>query len=185
MSRNDFKKSVKRISFVTLFLALCFGMASSANAQSTPLDIVSDDERSLPVFDFEGLKPMLAFRNDTTYVINFWATWCAPCVKELPYFEELNRSTAENGKALRVILVSLDFPRQLQSRLLPFLKDRDITSTVVVLDDPDANSWIDQVDPSWSGAIPGTLIYRGERREFREQSFSRDELFQLVNTFME
>jgi thiol-disulfide isomerase/thioredoxin len=116
-------------------------------------------------------------------VVNFWATWCAPCVEELPYFEELTREYAD--KPLRVLLVSLDFRRQLERRLLPFLKNNDIQSRVVVLDDADANAWIDKVDPSWSGAIPATLFYQGERRLFKEQTFTRDELFQLVQTFTE
>jgi len=38
-------------------------------------------------------------------VINFWATWCAPCVKEMPFFEKLNR----DDKNIKVILVSMDY----------------------------------------------------------------------------
>ena len=57
---------------------------------------------------------------DKTYVINFWATWCAPCVKELPYFEEVNKEFKD--KNTEVILVSLDFPSQIESKLKPYLK---------------------------------------------------------------
>src|SRR5690606_38467372 len=130
------------------------------------------------VYDFTGIEPMLTSGSDTTYIVNFWATWCAPCIEELPYFEELTSET--RGQAVKVLLVSLDFRKQLSTRLLPFIKKHNLRSEVIVLDDPDANAWIDKVDPSWSGAIPATLVFRGDRREFKEQTFTRAELFQLV-----
>jgi len=148
-----------------------------------PKDIVRNELREIPVYDFAGIEPILSSSSDTTFVINFWATWCAPCVEELPYFEELTRSSL--GTPVKVILVSLDFRKQLVKRLLPFLDEHDIRSTVCVLDDPHANDWINKVDSGWSGAIPATLVFRGQRREFREQSFTREELFQLVQSFTE
>jgi len=116
---------------------------------------------------------------NTTYVVNFWATWCAPCVKELPYFEKLN---SEN-KNIKVVLISLDFKNQFESRLLPFLKTRKINSEVVLLTDKDYNTWLPIVDKDWSGSIPATLIIKKEKRVFVEKSFSSyDELNKHVNT---
>ena len=107
--------------------------------------------------------------SDTTYVINFWATWCAPCVKELPYFEELN--AIYEGQPFSQVLVSLDDPKKIESKVIPFLKKNNIASEVVVLADGKANSWIDRVDPSWSGAIPITLILKGDEKLFYETEF--------------
>ncbi|MBR9975001.1 MAG: TlpA family protein disulfide reductase [Bacteroidetes bacterium] len=153
-----------------------------AQALPPPTATVSGEGLTLPVYEgFEALAPLFASAGDTTLIVNFWATWCAPCVEELPYFEELTR---QRGDApYRVVLVNLDFRRQLQRRLLPFVKDRALQSTVVVLDDPDANAWIDRVDPEWSGAIPATLVFNKWKREFREQSFTRDELQTLIHSF--
>ncbi|MFT4534422.1 MAG: thiol-disulfide isomerase/thioredoxin [Saprospiraceae bacterium] len=106
---------------------------------------------------------------DTTYVINFWATWCRPCIKELPYFEELN--ALYEGQAFKQILVSLDDPKKLESKVIPFLKKNKIESNVVLLADGKANSWIDKVESSWSGAIPITLILRGNEKNFYEKEF--------------
>ncbi|MFO7669345.1 MAG: TlpA disulfide reductase family protein [Bacteroidales bacterium] len=127
----------------------------------------------------EYLLEVTAQESDTTYVINFWATWCSPCVKEIGYFEEL--FLAHQESKVKVILISLDFQDRVDRQLLPFLKERSITAPVMLMTDLDYNSWIDQVDPSWSGAIPATLIYNREHRIFLEQELSREALFEYVN----
>lgn len=120
-------------------------------------------------FDHMEAEIMTDLSPDTTYVINFWATWCGPCIKELPYFEELH--ALYEGKAFKQILVSLDDPKKLESKVIPFLTKNKIESKVVLLADGKANSWIDKVDPSWSGAIPITLIIKGDKRMFYEKEF--------------
>lgn len=127
---------------------------------------------------YNELKPMLFQEGNKTYVVNFWATWCAPCVKELPYFEAINQK--EN---VDVLLVSLDFPKHKESRLLPFIKKHQLQSEVVLLDDSNENLWINAIDSTWSGALPATLIYNQSKRIFYEQSFIEDELNQMINSF--
>ncbi len=123
-----------------------------------------------PIYEhFDDLAYIFQQQTDTTYIINFWATWCKPCVEELPYFEQLTKKY--QGQKVKVILVSLDFKKQLETKLVPFLKEHQIQSEVMVLLDPDANAWVDRVDPSWSGAIPITLVYKNEKRAFYEESF--------------
>ena len=63
----------------------------------------------LEIYDFSGIEPYLSLAGSKTYIVNFWATWCAPCVKELPHFESIQENYKED---VEVILVSLDFPRQ-------------------------------------------------------------------------
>jgi thiol-disulfide isomerase/thioredoxin len=129
--------------------------------------------------DSDELVAITQNLNDTTYVVNFWATWCSPCVKEIGYFEELHRQHASLG--VKVILVSLDFPKQAATRVIPFLKEKEISTEVLLITDLDYNSWIDLIDPSWSGAIPATLIYNKDRRVFLEKELTRDELFKHVS----
>ena len=136
----------------------------------------------LEIYDYEGLKKFLSTTSDKTYVVNFWATWCAPCVKELPYFEQMNSSYTD--KNVEVILVSLDFPNKYESNLVPFIKNKNLKSKVVALNDPDSNSWIPQISEEWTGAIPATLIYNKDKRQFYEKSFTYDELETEVKQFL-
>ncbi len=88
-------------------------------------------------------------------VINFWATWCAPCIKEMPFLERLNR----DNKDVKVLLVSLDFDLDHdQSKITTFVQRKKLNSEVVILDEPDPNTWIPKIDKGWSGALPATLI---------------------------
>ena len=134
---------------------------------------ISNSPDLIKIVDYNGLEPLLAKKNDTTYVINFWATWCRPCVKELPYFEKLNAAYA-NDK-VKVVLVSLDFPEKLEKQVIPYV-EKNLKSEVWLLDDADANGWIPKIDKDWSGAIPATIIYNNETRKFFENSFTYEEL---------
>jgi thiol-disulfide isomerase/thioredoxin len=94
--------------------------------------------------------------SDTLFVVNFWATWCGPCVAELPEFNRID--SAWKGKPVRVLLVSLDFPDAWPGKLTEFLKKKQIHPEVYWLDESDANSFIPKISANWSGAIPATLF---------------------------
>lgn len=144
---------------------------------------VPSDSLMIRVLNYDQLKPLLHLDNDTTYVVNFWATWCAPCVKELPYFVALD-SMYGNGP-FKLLLVSLDFKKDYVSKLQPFVAARELEPFVVVLEDNRANYWIDDIDPTWSGAIPATLVYRGGQRTFFEKTFHHvNELSDIVKPFL-
>lgn len=130
---------------------------------------------------FDDFEKAIIKEDDNIYVINFWATWCAPCVKELPHFEKLN---TENKK-VKVILVSLDSRKDLEKKLLPFIERKKITAEVVMLSDKDYNSWLPKIDKEWSGSIPATLIIQGKNRLFAEREFENfTQLNDYVNSFI-
>lgn len=130
------------------------------------------------------LQSRILTTSDTTYVVNFWATWCRPCIEELPAFEALARKYSR--EQVVVILVSLDQPQDRLAKVEPFIRRRGYTkSTVVVLNEPKPHLWIDKVDPSWSGSIPATLFIRGNRRLFGEFQFSETQLDSTFQSFRE
>ena len=135
--------------------------------------------RAIEIYNFKEFELFLNKSNDTTYVIHFWATWCIPCLKELPEFNEFADKHAQ--EKIKIILVSLDFPQHINNKLIPFIEKYKITSKVIVLDDPNQNYWINKVSRSWTGAIPATLIYNSEFKKFYEKSLTYEELASITN----
>ncbi|NJK86275.1 MAG: TlpA family protein disulfide reductase, partial [Bacteroidales bacterium] len=119
-------------------------------------------DKTIPVYKFDQFKHYLDYKNDTTYVINFWATWCVPCRKELPDFEKLNSTYSK--QAVKVLLVSLDESENMDKSLIPFIEKYQLKSKIVVLDDPNSNYWINQINPSWNGTIPATHDLQLQKR---------------------
>lgn len=150
-----------------------FAIGFSMKAQQ-PVKVYVKDGITVDSYDFNGLAPMLNQQNDTTYVVNFWATWCKPCIEELPSFEKLH--TNFKNQKVKVLLVSLDLPKQVETNLIPYIKKKQLQPKVVHLKDPDMNAWINKVDLQWSGAIPATVIYKGNKRKFYEQTFTYEQL---------
>ncbi len=153
---------------------------TKANQLNEEKELASKD--NIPTLNYNQLKPWLNKKNDKTYVVNFWATWCAPCIKELPYFEKVQKDY--KNKNIEVILVSLDFPKMKASNLIPFVKKKNIQSKVLHLDDTNEQFWINDIAGSWSGAIPATLIYNKDKRQFYEQSFTQEELENEIQSFI-
>jgi len=150
-------------------------LAESTSEVETKKVIDTQADPTIPSYNYDALnETFLSKMDDVTYVVNFWATWCKPCIKELPAFEQLN--TAYQDKNVKVILVSLDFPEKWNSAVIPFLEGRGIRSQAVLLDDPDANRWINAVSEDWSGAIPATVMVKNGEKTFFERSFTFKEL---------
>ncbi len=136
------------------------------------------------VIDVMSLEKILNEVNSGTRVVNFWATWCKPCIEELPYFEAIKDNPSFDK--VEVILISLDFVSDLETRVNRFIEKQKIQSTVMLLDDTDYNSWINKVEPSWSGAIPATMFIRGDTGEkvFYEKQFEPGELEEELTKFI-
>lgn len=155
----------KLILKVILVTSLFVGFSLSLQAQS------------VEVIKFPELAKIISKPDKKVKVINFWATWCRPCIKELPYFEAAQKKRADE---LQVYLISLDDVEKLESRVQPYVDRQNMSSTVKLLDETDYNAFIDKVDPAWSGAIPATLVIFGDERRFVEGEMTEEELNQLI-----
>jgi thiol-disulfide isomerase/thioredoxin len=118
---------------------------------------------------------------DTIYVINFWATWCKPCVQELPAFDSLNYQS--RSTKVKVLLVSLDFSEDIEKKVKPFLLKAGIETECVLLDEINGNDFVEKISPLWSGAIPATLIKSGKQEVFIEKKLSLSELKAHLKNF--
>lgn len=135
--------------------------------------------QNIESIDKDGLLKLIHKNNDTTYVINFWATWCSPCVAEIGFFEEVHQ--VKKDAKVDVILINLDFPNQVNSRVLPFIEKHGLSAKILNMTDMDYNNWIPSIDENWSGTIPATYIFKGNYSKFIPNELSQEELFEEVD----
>ena len=147
----------------------------------TLLLLCSQNAQKVEAINFTQFQALAAKKkNDTLYVVNFWATWCKPCIEELPYFEQVQ--TQFKNQKVKVILVSVDFASDLE-RVNTFVNKKQVKSPVYLLNAGNPNDWIDKVDPTWTGAVPATVCYKsGKKVFFKEGEFSQTELASTIQT---
>jgi thiol-disulfide isomerase/thioredoxin len=127
----------------------------------------------------KDLQQIISQPSDKVLVINFWATWCAPCVKEIPMFEKLNME----NKNVDVTLVSMDYDLDPNpEKVYRFITRKKLQSKVVILAEQSPNDWIDKIDKNWSGALPATLIVNAKtgKRKFIQKELQEGELQKLI-----
>ena len=162
--------------------------AATPVAQTTDpvAEILEPNEPGLsyPIYEsFDSIAPLFNQEDGTVYVINFWATWCKPCVEELPYFEKLAEEMADEN--VQIVMVSLDFAKDVRTKLKTFVEERPMELPVVALADQQYNNWIDRVDRRWGGAIPITILYKNRLRSFHPTQYSSySELQQAVSALL-
>lgn len=140
--------------------------------------------QTIKQIDKAGLAALLNKTADTVYVLNFWATWCRPCVEELPSFDTLAR--AFEKRPVKIVLVSNDFLDEINTKLKPFIRKRKPKPEVQLITETDASAWLELVDKDWSGAIPVTLLYHGKtgKRHFIMAETRFAELERLTNDLL-
>jgi thiol-disulfide isomerase/thioredoxin len=132
---------------IPVWLPLLFGLPGVREAP-LPFPVVTPTE----------LRARLERMGDTPVVVNFWATWCRPCIEELPLFERLAQRSQSSG--LQVWLVNVDFPQEWRRRVVPFVRRRGLRASVLLLRPSPGERWLDTLHREWSGAIPATLFWR-------------------------
>lgn len=139
------------------------------------LQIAKADAQDIPSYSADALMASVT-TNDTIYIINFWATWCVPCVKELPEFNKLTERY--KGKPVKVLLVSLDFKNSYPAKLQAYIEKKKLLPDVIWFNETNANKFIPKIDDRWSGAIPATLIIdsKNNRRHFIEDSITDEQI---------
>jgi thiol-disulfide isomerase/thioredoxin len=109
-------------------------------------------------------------KSDSVLVVSFWATFCKPCVEEIPYLENISQKYKD--QKVKVLLVSLDLPGFFPGKIESFVAKNNYISQVVWLNESNADYFCPKIDKSWSGAIPSTVIInrkKGYKKFFEEQ----------------
>jgi thiol-disulfide isomerase/thioredoxin len=132
------------------------------------------------VIKLDKLQQIMNGKEDKVLVLNFWATWCGPCVAELPLFETLN---ASGRRDVEVALVSLDLELDPNpEKVYRFIRKKKIQSPVYLLDEKDANTWIDKIEEQWSGSLPATIVINKQtgKRKFIGNQIHEGDLEKLI-----
>lgn len=159
-----------------LLLCLCFFSGVISFSQGVKSVKITDVEKIIA----ESKMPL---------IINMWATWCKPCIEELPYFlKEVQEHNASAGQAdsIKLLFVSLDFKETFPEGITKFMKKRKVTAEVVWLDETNADYFCPKIDAKWSGAIPATLFINNKTdfRKFVEEQISHDKLQQEIKAML-
>jgi thiol-disulfide isomerase/thioredoxin len=112
----------------------------------------------------------------TPLIVNFWATYCVPCVEEIPYFQEEVKKVEK--QSVQLLLVSLDLKSYYPQKIRSFADSKQFTAPIVWLNETNADYFCPKVDPKWSGVLPATLFINNKSgyRKFYEEPLSRDKL---------
>ena len=118
-------------------------------------------------------------------VVNFWATWCAPCIHEIPWFEKTIAQYAD--KKVKLVLVSIDYPDEFPAGITAFAKKNGYRSQIIWLNETDAEVFCPKVDKSWDGTIPVTMMVNNKKhfKQFYKQQLPESRLVQELKSLVE
>jgi len=151
---------IKRVIFI--FTLMVFVMVVSA--------------QDIPKWKIEDVVRSYSAKNDTVYVVNFWATFCKPCIEEIPHF--LRLAEKYKNQKVKLLLVSLDLPSYYPAKIAAFAGKNNYNTNIVWLNETNADHFCPMIDPMWSGAIPSTIVVNNSNgyRKFKEEEMSAEEL---------
>jgi thiol-disulfide isomerase/thioredoxin len=154
-----FLSMIRKLFFVLILLAFVTAAKSQVIAKWKIEDVVRS----------------FSAKNDTVYVVNFWATFCKPCIEEIPHFIRLVEKY--KTQKVKLLLVSLDLPGYYPVRIAAFAKKNNFNTNHVWLNETNADHFCPMIDPKWSGAIPATIIVNNKTgyKKFTEDQMSAEE----------
>jgi thiol-disulfide isomerase/thioredoxin len=122
---------------------------------------------------------------DKPTIFNFWATFCKPCIEEIPHFQEVAKKYDSAG--VKLVFVSLDLEEAYPTKIQTFAKKRNINFPITFLDETNADLFCPAVDPKWSGAIPATLFINNKTgyRQFYEDQLSKEQVEKEVRKMIQ
>jgi thiol-disulfide isomerase/thioredoxin len=145
---------------------------------------LSFSQQKANLISFEQLNNKVTSINDSIYVVNFWATWCGPCLKELPDFEKFH-SENTNPK-VKLLLISFDFPNEIK-KVNKFIEKKGLKPPVYIIGDTDQNAFIDKVSENWQGTIPATWFVNNKngKKLFIEKPLKFEEIQKYVQEIVQ
>ena len=154
------------ITFITIFFSL---------------SVFGQEVKKIKIIDLEKIIA----ESKTPLIINFWATFCKPCMEEIPHFQKMGKKYEKEG--VKLLLVSLDMKDAYPVQVNTFVKKKKITTPTAWLDETNADYFCPKIDKTWSGAIPATLFINNSNsyRKFTEDTLSEKQLEKEIRTLID
>jgi len=161
---------MKGITIIVIFIAIFFS-----------LPVFGQEVKKIKITDLEKIIA----ESKTPLIINMWATWCKPCIEEIPYF--LKEVDEHRKDSVQLLLVSLDFKEAFPNEISTFAAKGKFNAPIVWLDETNADYFCPKIDAKWSGAIPATLFINNKTgyRKFFEEQISYEKLQQEIKAILE
>jgi thiol-disulfide isomerase/thioredoxin len=157
-----------------IIIIFCFLIAFNfyANSQTIQKVKISDVKKMIDT-------------SQSPLIVNFWASWCKPCVEEIPWFEKIVSENKNSG--IKLLLVSLDFEDDYPKALTNFVKKKEYKSEVVWLNETDANYFCNVINKKWEGNIPASVFVNNKKQfyEFIGNQVPEPKLKQVIQKLIE
>lgn len=176
---------MSRSALPVALVALAALVTLGAGASPAPVAVTEGPGKAaFQVVDVPAIKTLLHKSRGHVVLLHFWASWCYPCLKELPLIDRFAREMRPRG--LEVLSLSLDNPARVGARVGALLQRSAPSLTPNIVQFDDADELISAIDPSWVGAIPALFVYdhQGQLRGNLIGEASRAELDHLVGTLL-
>jgi len=150
-----------RIIHLLLILTVILLVLGCSENQETESSAINVDPIDQP-----KLQDLIQNRDGKILLLNVWATWCVPCREEFPDLIQLSESYKDND--VEIVGISVDYPDEVESKIIPFLKSQNINFKIYVQNFSEDSGLINYLNPDWNGAIPATFVYdkSGKQRAF-------------------
>ena len=158
------------------FLLVCIVIRASGNDKPSPV---------LTSVNAEGIEKVRTSAKGRVLVMNFWATWCKPCMQEFPDLVKLQQTYTEKG--VDVVFISIDDDdAKTKRKVISFLKKMNVSSQTYIKRRGNDEAFINAVNPQWSGALPTTLVYKrnGELAALKSEELNYAELQRLITPLL-
>lgn len=151
---------LKNISYALLLCSLF------ACEQTTPkevpvssFEIDEDTSKLASMTNFQDFEQLLATEKGKVVLVNIWATWCKPCVHEMPFLEKLHQNYQDKG--VKIVTLSIDDVAKADSLVVPFWEEMNFSMDNYLVTAEDTGAFINKIDPLWIGLLPTTFIFNG------------------------